>query len=96
MDSKVIDQTCGQTMLFLLKEGVDEDINIRNKDGTTPLMYAANSGYEEVVDILLKKGADVNIEGNNGMTALIYAVTASNELQWQAHVCNRRSPNCQN
>jgi len=35
-----------------------ESIFFSDKDGWTPLTYAAAEGYEEVVDYLLKSGAD--------------------------------------
>jgi ankyrin repeat protein len=42
---------------LLLAHGAD--VNGRNKDGWTPLHYAAREGMTEVADLLLKKGADV-------------------------------------
>ena len=52
-----------------------EDPNARDKDGTTPLMYAA--GYNQnpqVITTLLKAGADINARDRyNNMTPLMYA-----------------------
>ena len=31
-------------------------------------MYAANQGYERVVDLLLRHGADVDLQGSDGYT----------------------------
>ena len=56
---------------LLLKVGAD--VNIRNKDGLTILMYAALYGYHEIVHILLAAGADVNRQDKNGETALMSA-----------------------
>ena len=52
-----------------------EDPNARDKDGVTPLMYAA--GYNQnpqVITTLLKAGADINARDRyNNMTPLMYA-----------------------
>ena len=36
------------------------DVNIRDSDGRTALMYASLEGYLTVIDALLAKGANVN------------------------------------
>lgn len=41
----------------------------------TPLMYAANSGRQEIVAELLRHGASVNLHLDNGYTALLYAAS---------------------
>ncbi len=38
------------------------DINTANKLGKTALMLAANKGFIEIVDILVKKGVDVDAQ----------------------------------
>ncbi|TGJ63938.1 hypothetical protein EYR41_010022 [Orbilia oligospora] len=40
----------------------------------TPLLYAAEGGYEHIVGRLLKAGAEANLEDNDGLTPLSYAV----------------------
>ncbi|ESU38102.1 Ankyrin repeat protein [Giardia duodenalis] len=48
--------------------------NLRDKDGKTALMYAAESGHTDIVNLLLDKEA---CKGDNqGRTALMYAVAA--------------------
>jgi len=42
-------------------------------DGTTPLHDAAQNGREEVMKLLLSKGADINARQNDGTTPLLYA-----------------------
>ncbi|KAF3111758.1 hypothetical protein TWF706_011488 [Orbilia oligospora] len=39
----------------------------------TPLLYAAEGGYEHIVGRLLKAGAEANLEDNDGLTPLSYA-----------------------
>ena len=45
-----------------------KDINKPDKDGETLLHYAARKGNNEIVGILLKKGADINAASKNGHT----------------------------
>lgn len=55
------------------------NINIQDFLSNTPLMRATYFGYKEIVNLLIKKGADVNIQGdNNGETALILATMINN------------------
>lgn len=49
------------------------DVNIKNSNGSTPLMIAASTNNYEIAEILLKAGADPNIENSYGKTALIYS-----------------------
>jgi ankyrin repeat protein len=42
-------------------EKAEADLNFREKNGKTALMYACESGNHTVVGLLLKKNADPNI-----------------------------------
>ena len=56
--------------------------NINGRGGYrngTALMQAAVSGSDEVVKLLLAKGADPNVRDNMGVTALIYAAARPDE-----------------
>lgn len=53
------------------------DINAKDAEGRTALMYAARNGQGEVVRILIEAGADVNARDNEGMTAVMYAAGGS-------------------
>ena len=52
-------------------------VNLRSRDGTTSLMYAARNGDTEVVNALLRNGAAVNIGDNDGETPLMKAAASS-------------------
>src|ERR1041385_6589545 len=58
--------------LLRLLPGVD-DINARNRHGTTALMKAAFLGHEPMVRALLQHGADPNLSRNDRFTALALA-----------------------
>lgn len=55
-----------------LKSNVN--LNVRNKDGQTPLIFAVTHGSKNSMDLLLKRGVDVNDVGALGKTALDYAI----------------------
>lgn len=57
---------------FLLKQ-VAIDVEVRDNDGSTPLMVAAQNGHDLVVYLLLNKGAQVDAQDNQGFTALMAA-----------------------
>lgn len=49
------------------------DVDIKDNDGWTALMWSAYQGHSDTARLLLDAGADVDIQDNNGWTALIYA-----------------------
>ena len=57
----------------LLEKGAD--VNEKDADGRTALMYASFNGYSEVVNELLKHNADVNLTDINGRSALMFAAS---------------------
>jgi uncharacterized protein len=65
-----------QTVLFLLKRGID--VNTKGTDKHTALHLAAKSGFPIVIQTLLKHGANVNALTTNGRTALMDAVDMRN------------------
>lgn len=56
---------------MLLSGGAD--VNAKNRDGWTALMWASWYGHKDVVSLLLANGADVNAKDSNGRTALMWA-----------------------
>jgi len=52
----------------------DVDINSKNENGTTPLIWAATNGHEAVARLLLERGNfNTNSSGEYGMTPLQWA-----------------------
>jgi ankyrin repeat protein len=51
----------------LLEKGADA--NARDRDGLTPLHYAAKHGHADVVKLLIEKGANVNIRSESGFAS---------------------------
>lgn len=56
-----------------LIEAPNINVNIPDNSNVTPLHYAAQKGYLEIVKSLLDKGADVNTKQRDGRTALYWA-----------------------
>ena len=54
-------------------------VDVRNKDGYTPLMMATYYGHQDIVTSLLNKGADRCLRDNKGNTALMGAIF---KLEW--------------
>ena len=46
------------------------DVNAMSDIGRTPLYWAADSGYKEIIELLIAKGADVNAKTNDEETLL--------------------------
>jgi ankyrin repeat protein len=46
---------------------------VKNEKGWTPLMIAAQMHHGDIVEALVKAGADATVEGPNGWNALIFA-----------------------
>ncbi len=49
------------------------EVNIQNNKNGTALMLAAKNGYSNIVELLLKYGADVNLKDGRSNTALMVA-----------------------
>jgi len=56
---------------FLVEHGAD--VNAKDNNGITPLMYAVEKGDSEVVAFLVEHGAKVNAKDNYGDTPISYA-----------------------
>uniref|UniRef100_UPI002609A6A7 ankyrin repeat domain-containing protein n=1 Tax=uncultured Brachyspira sp. TaxID=221953 RepID=UPI002609A6A7 len=56
---------------LLIASGVD--VNAKDDDNWTVLMFASINGHLEIVKYLIDKGADINAKSNNNVTALMVA-----------------------
>jgi ankyrin repeat protein len=57
-----------EVVKVLLEKGAD--IEAKDEDGQTSLMWASYRGYSEVVELLLENGANIEAKDNRGKTAL--------------------------
>ena len=53
----------------------------------TALHFAADRGYDEVAEFLLRSGARVDELDGSGQTALMYAVSCENKVRGTVCVC---------
>ncbi len=62
---------------LFLQAGID--VNIKNNDGQTALMYAAYNGHKSTVELLLKSGANINVVDKFGDSALSWAAAEGHQ-----------------
>lgn len=58
---------------------LQDDANWQDKQGKTPLMFAAEYNHPDIVTVLLDIGSDATLENVNGYTALHLAVSTKSE-----------------
>src|SRR5882724_8200363 len=65
-------RACSDGRLNVVRSLLDSgaDVNAREQENETPLMYAAVEGHTEVALLLISRGADVNAASVNKETAL--------------------------
>ncbi len=75
INHKLLSHAAAQGHLDLVKEMISlgTNIEIKDKDGNTPLMLASRTGHLEIVEFLLAEGAELQAKNNNGNTALHFA-----------------------
>jgi len=56
------------------------NVNAKDKDGTDALMSASVRGHKDIVELLLKNGAQVNSQNSDGHTALMFAYNGKNQV----------------
>jgi ankyrin repeat protein len=66
-------------LMDLLRRGTPPDV--RGDDETTPLMYAALHGSAEMVELLLKHGADPRATNAHGVTALLWGARDAEKVR---------------
>ena len=79
---KVAYMGIAESIQSLIKSGAS--CNATDKDGWTPLHYAAERDDEERIAVLLAAGADVSIKDNEGRTPFHLAVIGLNISAAQA------------
>jgi len=67
-----------EVVRFLLSQK-QVNMNGRNKNGWTPLIWAAITGSEEVATLLIQAGCDIFVQDEKGMTALMWAAKHGHE-----------------
>ena len=55
------------------------DVNVKNKNGQTPLHRAVSYDCREIINLLVANGADVNEKAKYGGTPLMYAASNGNK-----------------
>lgn len=66
-----------EMIIYLIKSGVS--VNEKDKEsGSTPLHYACEYGHINIVELLLRCGADINAINNQNNTSLLVAITNGN------------------
>ncbi|XP_033745508.1 cortactin-binding protein 2-like [Pecten maximus] len=71
----------------------EADVNLPLKDGTTPLLCAAESGHQECVSILLDQGANPNASRDNKYSPLHAAAAHGHRMCVQVLLERGASPN---
>lgn len=69
------------------------DINVKDGDGRTALMYAAYNGHTGIMEKLISKGAAVNLKDNFGRTALMFASSGPYAEAVRLLLNNQADPN---
>ena len=57
------------------------NVDQTDRDGTTPLMYAAAFGHTKMVEWLLSRNADIHKRDRDGVNALMYSVSIINKQE---------------
>ncbi|XP_062583581.1 M-phase phosphoprotein 8-like [Saccostrea cucullata] len=69
-----------QAVRSALNSSKKYDVEARDDLGITLLMYAAQSGFDDIAELLVSNGADINAQQKNGTTSLMLACE-------HAHIC---------
>ncbi|MDD5021342.1 MAG: ankyrin repeat domain-containing protein [Endomicrobiaceae bacterium] len=76
IQAETFQNICKNSSLAVVTKAIKEgaDVNVKDENGKTALMYACESNTDvEVIRILIKKNADVNAATTEGKTALMFA-----------------------
>ena len=80
--SETLHIMCSKGDIWFVKRHLDKgsDVNAKDEDGMTPLHYAVEGGYNEIVELLIAEGADVNANSDNGGTPLDWVIRSKPRL----------------
>ncbi|WP_165227256.1 ankyrin repeat domain-containing protein [Aquisphaera insulae] len=74
---------CGDlTTIYHILDKDPDAINLRNRDGNSPLHMACEAKQPHAVTLLVDAGANVNARNIRGCTPLLIAVEGCNVLSW--------------
>lgn len=74
-DSEVIEAAKkGKIVTIQMLLNNNSDINVKDPEGMTPLMWAARRGYKSIVKSLLINGANPNLQDIHGWSAMDWAI----------------------
>lgn len=68
------DKQFNEYIFTYLIDVFEADIDNKNEDGQTLLMYCIEKGFLNMIDMLISNDCDINLQDNAGMSALHYAV----------------------
>ena len=71
---------CDPTIVVALLKNCVDNIDATDFHGDTALITAVRSFNADIVNILIKKGANINVKGEYGKTALIFAVNTTTNI----------------
>jgi ankyrin repeat protein len=69
-------EVCSGCVRVLINDG-KANVNVKDRDGTTPLHVAASNGDNDIVVLLLQAGAQPNTRNAKGLSlsSLIFIIT---------------------
>ncbi len=68
------DKQFSEYIFTYLIDVLEADLDIKNEEGQTLLMYCIEKGYLNMIDMLISNDCDIDLQDNVGMSALHYAV----------------------
>jgi ankyrin repeat protein len=68
------DKEFNEAIFCYLIDVYEANIDSKNEEGQSLLMYCIEKGYLNMIDMLISHDCDIDVQDNVGMTALHYAV----------------------
>jgi ankyrin repeat protein len=78
-DKPELEATLMENLTLMLDKGAD--VNVKGREGETPLTCAVRGGSVKMVNALIDKGADVNAKNDEGRSVLTLARQSKNNSQ---------------